>query len=56
MMEGVEYLRERSSFPQLDDLHGAAVALVRLQDVYKLNMTTLPMGYFQGVGIHKQGK
>ncbi|XP_071535121.1 prolyl 4-hydroxylase subunit alpha-2-like [Panulirus ornatus] len=42
--------RERSTFPVMEDLHGAAVALVRLQDTYRLNMTTLPAGTFTGVG------
>ena len=55
MVQGLDQLRSRSSFPEIEDLDGAAVALVRLQDIYKLNMTTLPLGHFTGVGQQKQG-
>ncbi|XP_042223975.1 prolyl 4-hydroxylase subunit alpha-2-like [Homarus americanus] len=47
----VVVFRERSTFPVMEDLHGAAVALVRLQDTYNLNMTSLPSGTFTGVGL-----
>ncbi len=36
--------REGSNFPQGDDLNGAAQALVRLQDTYRLDMTSLSQG------------
>lgn len=36
--------REGSNFPQGDDLNGAAQALVRLQDTYRLNMASLTQG------------
>ncbi|CAL4097494.1 unnamed protein product [Meganyctiphanes norvegica] len=52
LVQRVLLFREHSTFPDLDDLHGAAVALVRLQDTYRLNMTTLPAGAFTGVGQH----
>lgn len=34
--------------PSQEDLHGAALALVRLQDTYNLNMTDLAAGNIQG--------
>ncbi|XP_043225526.1 prolyl 4-hydroxylase subunit alpha-1-like [Amphibalanus amphitrite] len=37
-------------FPEVDDLHGAAVALIRLQDTYQLNMTQLPRGHIASFG------
>ena len=48
------YLRETSSFPKTEDLHGAAIALVRLQDTYQLNVTELADGHFQGVDHSKE--
>lgn len=51
LVQRVVLFREGSSFPVIEDLHGAAVALVRLQDTYNLNMTTLPTGTFTGVGL-----
>ncbi|KAK7068149.1 Prolyl 4-hydroxylase, alpha polypeptide, partial [Halocaridina rubra] len=51
LVQRVILFREGSSFPVIEDLHGAAVALVRLQDTYNLNMTTLPTGTFTGVGL-----
>lgn len=50
LVQRVALFRERSTFPVMEDLHGAAVALVRLQDTYNLNMTTLPAGTFTGTG------
>ena len=47
-------LRESSSFPKTEDLHGAAIALVRLQDTYLLNVTELADGHFQGVDHSKE--
>ncbi|XP_066974591.1 prolyl 4-hydroxylase subunit alpha-2-like [Macrobrachium rosenbergii] len=54
LVQRVVLFREGSSFPAIEDLHGAAVALVRLQDTYNLNMTTLPAGTFTGVGLLEQ--
>ncbi len=34
--------------PNQDDLHGAALALVRLQDTYNLNMSDLARGSIFG--------
>lgn len=34
--------------PSDDDLHGAALALVRLQDTYNLNMSDLARGRIYG--------
>jgi len=34
--------------PNQDDLHGAALALVRLQDTYNLNMSDLARGSIYG--------
>lgn len=45
----VMVLRETSVFPKSEDLHGAAIALVRLQDTYLLNVTELADGHFTGV-------
>ncbi|XP_063594413.1 prolyl 4-hydroxylase subunit alpha-2-like [Penaeus indicus] len=44
LVHRVVAFRERTSFPVMEDLHGAAVALVRLQDTYRLNMTSLSSG------------
>nr|XP_045585700.1 prolyl 4-hydroxylase subunit alpha-2-like isoform X1 [Procambarus clarkii] len=51
LVQRVVVFREKSTFPVMEDLHGAAVALVRLQDTYNLNMSTLPAGSFIGVGL-----
>lgn len=47
-------LREKTLVPSEHDLHGAAIALVRLQDTYQLNVTHLAEGYFQGVDHSKE--
>jgi len=49
VLNQVSNLRESSVVPKEDDLHGAAVALVRLQDTYLLNVTDLAEGHFYGV-------
>ncbi|XP_037087139.1 prolyl 4-hydroxylase subunit alpha-1-like [Pollicipes pollicipes] len=46
----VASFRADRPYPAADDLHGAAVALIRLQDTYQLNMTRLPRGHIVGVG------
>ena len=56
MLGQVLRLREVSNFPAMEDLHGAAVALVRLQDTYRLNVSTLPSGTFTGVGHAQHGE
>lgn len=48
-------LRETTVFPKPEDLHGAAIALVRLQDTYQLNVTELADGHYTGVD-HSKGK
>ncbi len=48
-------LRETSVFPNSEDLHGAAIALVRLQDTYQLNVTDLADGHYNGVD-HSKGQ
>ena len=49
MLNQVSNLRESSVVPSEEDLHGAAIALVRLQDTYLLNVTDLADGHFNGV-------
>lgn len=46
-------MRETSVFPKPEDLHGAAIALVRLQDTYQLNVTELADGHYMGVDQSK---
>ncbi|CAL4248406.1 unnamed protein product, partial [Meganyctiphanes norvegica] len=46
-LAGGEHLPPR--IPKEDDLHGAAQALVRLHDVYNLNMSQLVQGSIGGV-------
>lgn len=40
----IQGYRETLNFPRADDLNGAAQAIVRLQDTYKLNMESLSGG------------
>jgi hypothetical protein len=54
-MNHVLVLRETSDFPNSEDLHGAAIALVRLQDTYQLNVTDLADGHYYGVD-HSKGQ
>jgi len=49
VLNQVSNLRESSVVPSEEDLHGAAIALVRLQDTYLLNVTDLADGHFNGV-------
>jgi len=49
VLNQVSIMRESSVMPTEEDLHGAAVALVRLQDTYLLNVTDLAEGHFYGV-------
>ncbi|CAG7723752.1 unnamed protein product [Allacma fusca] len=43
----VETYRQNRNFPQSEDLTGAAHAIVRLQDTYRLNMKSLSEGIIQ---------
>lgn len=47
-------LRDQSVFAESHDLHGAAIALIRLQDTYKLNVTALADGRYTGVDQSKE--
>ena len=49
VLSQVSSLRNDSVIPKEEDLHGAAIALVRLQDTYLLNVTDLAEGHFYGV-------
>ena len=55
-LSSVTRFRSGRPFPEADDLHGAAVALVRLQDTYQLNMTQLPRGHITGLGPRPTGQ
>lgn len=50
----VMMLRDKSVFAESHDLHGAAIALIRLQDTYKLNVTALADGRYTGVDQSKE--
>ena len=54
VLNQVKSMRERSVAPKEEDLHGAAIALVRLQDTYLLNVTDLAEGHFSGVEHSKE--
>lgn len=43
------YEEEEADLPNLEDLQGAAKGLMRLQDVYSLQVTSLVRGQFQRV-------
>lgn len=43
------YEEEEAELPKLEDLQGAAKGLMRLQDVYALQVTSLVKGRFQRV-------
>ena len=45
-------MRMVKRFPQEEDFHGAAQALIRLQDTYELNMTELVQGNVWGRQTH----
>ena len=49
-MTDIEKLTEEYSqvMPKEEDLHGAALALVRLQDTYNVNITELAAGNIKG--------
>lgn len=47
---GVEHMTHEyeNVMPKEEDLHGAALALIRLQDTYNLNMTEMASGKIAG--------
>lgn len=45
----VHYIRQDFKFPSDEDLNGAAVALTRLQDTYRLDTSSLARGELNGV-------
>lgn len=47
-------IREKLKFPSDEDLTGAAVALMRLQDTYKLDTASLARGELNGVQYSTQ--
>ena len=47
-------LRKRLKFPTTEDLNGAAVALTRLQETYKLNTRELADGILLGKKYTRQ--
>lgn len=48
----------RAVMPKEEDLHGAALALIRLQDTYNLNVSEMASGQISGTSgfIHMTGK
>lgn len=48
MIENITQSREDLKFPEDEDLTGAAEALLRLQDTYKLDTSTLARGQISG--------
>lgn len=48
-MENVTHYRDILKFPTDNDLSGAAAALTRLQEMYKLNISDIANGELNGV-------
>lgn len=48
-MANITYFKENMKFPTDEDLNGAAVALTRLQDTYRLDTSSLARGELNGV-------
>lgn len=48
-LENLSHYRDTLKFPSDEDLNGAAVALTRLQDTYRLDTTSLASGKINGV-------
>ncbi|KAJ8937370.1 hypothetical protein NQ314_011918 [Rhamnusium bicolor] len=48
-MANITYIKETMKFPTDEDLNGAAVALTRLQDTYRLDTSSLARGELNGV-------
>lgn len=49
IIKNITEQKELIKFPTLDDLHGAALALARLQSTYKLETNDLANGILGGV-------
>ena len=47
-LKRLDRVRMGHKFPKEEDFHGAAQALIRLQDTYELNMTELTRGNLWG--------
>lgn len=45
----IEHLRSKEKFPKEEDLRGAAIALSRLQQTYKLNASDLASGKIKNI-------
>ena len=48
-MQNITTFRDELKFPSDEDLSGAAVALMRLQDTYKLDTASVARGELNGV-------
>ncbi|XP_066146817.1 prolyl 4-hydroxylase subunit alpha-1 isoform X1 [Euwallacea fornicatus] len=48
-LANISYFKEHMKFPTDEDLNGAAVALMRLQDTYRLDTSSLARGELNGV-------
>ncbi|XP_018564257.1 prolyl 4-hydroxylase subunit alpha-1 [Anoplophora glabripennis] len=48
-MANITYFKETMKFPTDEDLNGAAVALTRLQDTYRLDTSSLARGELNGI-------
>ena len=59
MLTGIDELSAeyRAVMPKEEDLHGAALALIRLQDTYNLNVSEMAAGQISGTAgyIHMTG-
>ena len=48
-LENLEVLKRNLSFPTQDDMFGSAMALVRLQETYQLDVSQVASGILNGV-------
>jgi prolyl 4-hydroxylase len=48
-LANITYIKENMKFPTEEDLNGAAVALTRLQDTYRLDTSSLARGELNGI-------
>lgn len=53
-LQNITLMRETLKFPTEEDLTGAAVALMRLQDTYQLETSSLARGELNGVQYSTQ--
>jgi prolyl 4-hydroxylase len=49
MIHNISYQKSAYKFATEEDLHGAATAIIHLQDVYQLNTTEISLGILNGV-------